>query len=150
MKEEFDELAAALGDLSLQLGDQSVDKDQRVVRSSVDHFLSSSSGQHLSSLLSSPAASPGELSALFARLSPSPSGAAHGPVKDPSRVSTAVACQVLHNVSGELRHFAHLQTICEELYSFIYKDFKAREEGDGTARDLRGFMHGMPFFELAR
>jgi len=61
-------------------------------------------------------------------------------------------------VSGELKHFAHLQTICEELFSFIYKDFKntgdsASLEGEGgpeEEKNLRGFMHGMPFFELAR
>ena len=77
----------------------------------------------------------------------------------PTRVSTAVSCQFLSQVSGELKHFAHLQTICEELFSFIYKDFKNTEDSNSLEsgepgargeRNLRGFMHGMPFFELAR
>ena len=73
---------------------------------------------------------------------------------EPTRISTAISCQFLSQVSGELKHFAHLQTICEELFSFIYKDFKEGGGADGGAegseKDLRGFMHGMPFFELAR
>lgn len=70
---------------------------------------------------------------------------------EPNRVSTAISCQFLNQVSGNLSQFMHLQTICEELYSFVYKDFKSDDpSADAAPKDLRGFMHGMPFFELAR
>ena len=68
---------------------------------------------------------------------------------EPDRVSTALSSQFLSAAAAELGQFAHLQTICASLYSFIYKDFSPDASLSGD-RDLSTFMHGMPFFELAR
>ncbi len=113
----------------------------------IDDFFSTPAGSALlqsSSTITQSPDSHAEITSLLQSMSPAATGAPY----EPDRVSTAVACQFLNQVAGELKHFAHLQTVCEELYSFIYKDFKA--EGPAGDKDLASYMHGMPFFELAR
>ena len=131
------------------------------MRSKVDDFLASPVGDHLNSIastLTENATSHHQMSSLVSSLTPTLSESQpDGKGFEPDRVSTAISAQFLNQVTGSLSQFTHLQTICTELYSFIYKDFSGSSDesnnpdmDDSGNHDLRSFMHGMPFFELAR
>ena len=130
-----------------KLGPQSVDKDQREVRATVDEFLATPSG---STLMAASQSLTHDQNAheIICKIMAEETQAPNAPdAYEPSRVPTALSCEFLNQVSGDLKQFAHLQTICEELYSFVYKDFKSTASEE---RNLRSFLQGMPFFELAR
>jgi len=146
MRTTNSDISAALSVFVKKMGNQSVDKDQREVRKSVEDFLQTSGGSALQEASSTLTTDQNAHEIICKIMSEDLSLDTAADAYEPSRVSTALSCEFLNQVSGDLKQFAHLQTICEELYSFVYKDFKA-DNGD---KDLRSFLQGMPFFELAR
>ena len=63
----------------------------------------------------------------------------------PQRVCTAFCCDVLEKATRKLKHIKHVETLKNELFRSIYRDFD-----ENIHNNFASFLHLTPYFEEAR